>query len=76
MRDTILENPSDRHRPGFVTVWESKAGRADALWAKFGDDTIKCMQDGTHLLAVLWESAWTTGDGDCEPRRDADPDRR
>jgi len=34
------------------------------LWGKFGDETISCMQDGTHLLAVLWESAWIEGGGE------------
>ena len=30
----------------------------------FGDDTIGVMRDGCHLLAVLWESAWSLGDGE------------
>jgi len=25
---------------------------------------LACMQDGVHLLAVLWQSAWVAGDGD------------
>ena len=37
---------------------------ADDMWQKFGDRTIECMQDGVHLLAVLWQSAWVVGDGD------------
>jgi len=37
---------------------------ADDMWEKFGDKTIECMQDGVHLLAVLWQSAWVVGDGD------------
>ena len=32
---------------------------AEHLWKKFGRKTIKNMQSGAHLLAVLWESAWT-----------------
>ena len=36
----------------------TKSDRIDDFWDQFGDDTIACMQDGTHLLAVLWESAW------------------
>ncbi|WP_223843344.1 hypothetical protein [Sinorhizobium fredii] len=38
--------------------------RAEHLWTKFGTKTIKNMQSGAHLLAVLWESAWAVGDGD------------
>jgi hypothetical protein len=26
------------------------------------------MQDGTHLLAVLWESAWVAGGGESRKR--------
>jgi hypothetical protein len=37
---------------------------AKAFYAKFGAKTIKVMQDGTHLLAVLWESAWILGKGE------------
>ena len=35
-----------------------------ALWKKFGTRTIRVMQAGTHLLAVLWESAWVLGNGE------------
>ena len=38
--------------------------RAEHLWQKFGNKTIKNMQAGAHLLAVLWESAWAVGQGD------------
>jgi hypothetical protein len=38
--------------------------KAEHLWKKFGNKTIKCMQDGSHLLAVLWESAWLLGNGE------------
>jgi hypothetical protein len=37
---------------------------AEDLWAEFGDGTVACMQDGVHLLAVLWQSAWAAGGGD------------
>jgi hypothetical protein len=37
---------------------------AEDMWQAFGDDTIACMQDGVHLLAVLWQSAWATGGAD------------
>ena len=37
------------------------------MWSAFGPVTLKCMQDGVHLLAVLWQSAWIDGDGDRGP---------
>ena len=48
----------------FVGLGKGKRGRAEAMWAAFGDDTIGVMRDGCHLLAVLWESAWALGDGE------------
>jgi hypothetical protein len=38
--------------------------RAEHLWKKFGKKTIGVMQSGSHLLAVLWESAWALGEGE------------
>jgi hypothetical protein len=37
---------------------------ADALWAAFGDKTIKVMTEGCRYLAHLWDSAWKAGKGD------------
>jgi hypothetical protein len=37
---------------------------ADALWRKFGQNTISVMRDGCRCLAMLWESAWSEGGGD------------
>ena len=37
---------------------------ADVLWKAYGQKTISVMQDGAHLLAVLWESAWNVGGGE------------
>jgi hypothetical protein len=34
---------------------------AEDMWQAFGEDTIACMKDGAHLLAVLWQSAWVAG---------------
>ncbi len=42
--------------------------RAEHLWKKFGKKTLASMQDGSHLLAVLWESAWKTGGGETKVR--------
>jgi hypothetical protein len=35
-----------------------------ALWQRYGQRTVQVMQNGTHLLARLWESAWAVGNGD------------
>jgi hypothetical protein len=37
---------------------------AEEMWEEFGERTVECMQNGVHLLAVLWQSAWVAGDGD------------
>ena len=38
--------------------------RAEFMWKTFGDRTIDVMKGGSHLLAVLWESAWGAGAGE------------
>jgi hypothetical protein len=48
----------------FVAYKGKPKDRAVYMWNEFGDDTLKVMQGGAHLLAVLWESAWDLGDGD------------
>lgn len=37
---------------------------AEDMWEEFGAGTIECMQDGVHLLGILWQSAWKAGAGD------------
>jgi hypothetical protein len=36
----------------------------NALWEKFGKNTVGVMAAGCRLLALLWESAWAEGGGD------------
>ena len=36
----------------------------DALWKRFGDDTIQVMADGARTLAAIWQAAWDAGSGD------------
>jgi hypothetical protein len=43
---------------------DGEASVPAAFWSKFGDRTITVMRGGAHLLAVLWESAWTLGNGE------------
>jgi hypothetical protein len=48
----------------YVDVGKGGKAASDALWKEFGQKTINVMKQGTHLLAVLWESAWEVGDGE------------
>ena len=64
MRDTFRRIPPADVVQAFVKHGKGKKGRAEAFWKEFGDETIACMQNGTHLLACLWESAWKEGQGE------------
>lgn len=35
----------------------------DALWRRWGDDTVDTIADGARVLAFIWDAAWMTGDG-------------
>jgi hypothetical protein len=48
----------------YIDVGAGGKASSDALWKAFGAETIKVMQGGAHLLAVLWESAWNQGSGE------------
>jgi hypothetical protein len=48
----------------FAKFKGSPKERSEFLWKKFGKKTIEVMKDGSHLLAVIWESAWQLGDGE------------
>ncbi|HEY3855974.1 MAG TPA: hypothetical protein VGO67_16415 [Verrucomicrobiae bacterium] len=48
----------------FIAYNGKPKDRAEYMWEKFGKNTIAVMKGGTHLLAVLWESAWALGDGE------------
>ena len=48
----------------FATFDGKPRERAERLWKVFGNKTKKSMQSGSHLLAVLWESAWDKGKGE------------
>ena len=39
------------------------------MWDDLGEDTAKVMALGARYLAMLWESAWTQGDGAAIPAR-------
>ncbi len=64
MRSTFsLLSPTDIVQ-AFIDFDGKPKARAEFFWTKFGTNTIKVMQNGTHLLAVLWESAWAAGQGE------------
>jgi hypothetical protein len=68
MRDTFELLPPADIVEAFLSFKGKRKDRADYLWKKFGTKTIKAMQAGTHLLAVLCESAWAQGDGETNVR--------
>lgn len=64
MRDTFNTIPPVEIVKAYAGFEGKPKEQNDFLWKKFGKQTIKVMQGGSHLLAVLWESAWALGDGD------------
>ena len=35
-----------------------------SLWEAFGEDTKQTIANGSHTMAVIWQSAWVEGNGD------------
>jgi hypothetical protein len=64
MRDTFAKLPPIDIVTAYLKGQDGFHSRSKSFWNKFGDQTIEVMQDGTHLLAVLWESAWEAGGGE------------
>lgn len=64
MRSTFEELPPMEIVEEFATFDGKPQERAERLWKVFGTRTKKSMQSGAHLLAVLWESAWSVGGGE------------
>lgn len=64
MRKTFTSIPPMAVVNEFGSFLGKPKERAEHLWRKFGNKTVKNMQSGAHLLAVLWESAWAVGNGD------------
>jgi len=65
MMRTVFQRVPPRKIVQFFVESDAKPKQlAEDMWAEFGDGTVECMRDGTHLLAVLWQSAWVAGDGD------------
>jgi hypothetical protein len=68
MRATFKSLPPMAIVDAFAEFEGKPKARAEHLWKKFGTKTLKSMQSGSHLLAVLWESAWQVGDGETNVR--------
>ena len=64
MRKTFKALPPEEMLQTFLDTKKKDQDITDALWSRYGDGTIAAMQNGTHLLAVLWESAWVAGGGE------------
>ncbi|MES1213492.1 MAG: hypothetical protein ABUL64_02810, partial [Singulisphaera sp.] len=65
MMRTVFQRIPPRKIVDFYINSDAKPKQlAEDMWQKFGSGTITCMQDGVHLLAVLWQSAWVAGGGD------------
>jgi len=50
-----------------VEFYAENKGEPDVnarLWAEFGTRTVETMVDGCRVLAMLWDSVWSLGDGD------------
>jgi hypothetical protein len=69
MRNTFELLPPLDIVNAYIKVGKGGKAASDALWSKFGTKTIQAMRSGTHLVAVLWESAWQTGEGDVNIKR-------
>jgi hypothetical protein len=64
MRNTFRAIAPPKLVQAYINVGTGGKASSDALWKAFGTATIKVMQGGAHLLAVLWESAWNQGAGE------------
>jgi hypothetical protein len=64
MRSTIRKIPPAKIVQAYVDVGKGGKAASDALWKAFGKKTLAVMQDGAHLIALLWESAWSAGGGE------------
>jgi hypothetical protein len=64
MRNTFKALPPAKIVQAYANIGKGGKVASSKLWSLFGRQTVGVMQDGTHLLAVLWESAWTAGEGE------------
>jgi hypothetical protein len=68
MRKTFEALPPPDMLRDYLEAIRKNEDPTEMFWKNFGEGTIEAMQDGTHLLAVLWESAWVAGGGESKER--------
>ncbi|MEN3348402.1 MAG: hypothetical protein V7632_2037 [Bradyrhizobium sp.] len=68
MRKTFEALPPTNMLRDYLAATKSHQDTKAMFWSKYGPGTVTAMQDGTHLLAVLWESAWVAGGGESKDR--------
>ncbi|MFN7981103.1 MAG: hypothetical protein U0Q11_04535 [Vicinamibacterales bacterium] len=64
MRRTFTTIPPIDIVNAFAALEVGGQAGANIMWEQFGDRTMQVMKDGTHMLGVLWESAWALGQGE------------
>jgi hypothetical protein len=64
MRTTFKLMPPADIVQAYVNVGKGGKAASAALWNEFGTRTKTSMQNGAHLLGLLWESAWRAGGGE------------
>lgn len=68
MRKTFEALPPPDMLRDYVSATKKNQDATKMFWKNYGPGTIQAMQDGTHLLALLWESAWVAGKGESKTR--------
>lgn len=68
MRKTFEALPPADMLRDYLEAIKKAEDPTEMFWENYGPGTIEAMQDGTHLLAVLWESAWVAGQGESKAR--------
>lgn len=66
MRNTFALIPPPELVQTYIDTGKGGKAATNALWKAFGKQTISVMQDGAHLVAVIWESAWEAGQGEAK----------
>jgi hypothetical protein len=69
MRATFKLIPPAELVQSYIDLGSNPHKASIPLWKSYGERTIEVMQDGTHLLACLWEGAWASGKGERNVRK-------
>jgi hypothetical protein len=76
MRETFSLIPPPELVQAFIDHGSGAHKASGPLWQDYGQQTIRVMQKGTHLLACLWEGAWEAGNGERRVERGTTIDKR